>query len=134
VACQREKELRIVRLGENLSLINTGNTDLQEFVLFDRLRQMSNCVAYRFAAWTQPPPPTKPLPDSLAWSSNGRDDGLRRRLLSSGHYVRRLPAADFDHEEGPQGRRRTGGDGTLSDEHRRSLTRPRVPPFLHDLE
>jgi hypothetical protein len=39
--------------------------------------------------------------------------GICRRLLSSGDHVCRLPAADSDHEEGPQGRRRAGGDGAL---------------------
>jgi hypothetical protein len=39
--------------------------------------------------------------------------GICRRLLSSGHYVRRLPAAESDHEEGSQRRRRTAGDGAL---------------------
>jgi hypothetical protein len=48
----------------------TLNTDNTDSCLFDRLRQMSNYVAYRCAAWTRLPPQNKPLPDCLAWCSN----------------------------------------------------------------
>ena len=53
-----------------LPLINTGKLICRHSCLFDRLCQMSNCVVCRVAAWTQPLPPNKPLPDSSAWCSN----------------------------------------------------------------
>jgi hypothetical protein len=53
-----------------LPLINTRNLIGRNSCLFDRLRQMSNYVAYRCAAWTRLPPQNKPLPDCLAWCSN----------------------------------------------------------------